>query len=137
MMGHMQNFVPTEQKVSVIHITSYEDKNFQGTLQNAYFEERQVFRNLTQLLFLIESLQDTLQYPQRGMEARRFKSQATTLDLPKVEAPAGETLATFKLQLLFRQNASWQGNVVWMEKGTEAQFRSALELVSLMDSVLS
>ena len=35
---------------------------------------------------------------------------------------------------MFRQNASWQGNVTWVEKGIEESFRSALELIMLMDS---
>ena len=137
MMGRMTKFVPMEQKVSVIHITGYRDKNFEGVLQNAYYKDRKAFRNLTQLLFLIESLQDELQYPQKGMETRSFKGEPTApLQATKLEHPPGEPIATFKLHLLFRQNASWQGSVIWVEEGVEAQFRSVLELVSLMDSVL-
>lgn len=138
MMGRTTKFVPAEQKISIIQITGYRDKNFEGILQNAYFKESQSFTNLTQLLLLIDGLQDQLQYPQRCMETRSFKEAASPpLQLPQSEAPPAEILATFKLHLLFRQNASWQGSVTWVEAGTEAQFRSALELVSLMDSVLS
>ena len=46
-------------------------------------------------------------------------------------------MATFKLSILFRQNSSWQGSVLWLEEDSEAQFRSALELVKLIDSVLT
>lgn len=137
MMGRACKFVPAEQKVSMIHVTDYQDKNFEGTLQNPYFPEGQTFTNLTQLLFLIESLQDNLQYPQKGMEIRSFKSDTEiAYQPPPGKPPSGEAKATFKLHLLFRQNASWQGSVTWVEKGVEAQFRSALELVTLMDSVL-
>lgn len=45
-------------------------------------------------------------------------------------------LATFSLRVIFRQNASWQGAVSWLEGGREENFRSALELVFLMDSAL-
>lgn len=137
MMGRTTKFVPTEQKVSVIQVTGYEAKNFEGTLQNTYYKEKQAFTNLTQLLFLIEHLQDNLQYPQKGMERRRFREEpAPPIQLPKADTPPRDALATFQLHLLFRQNASWQGSITWVEEGTEAQFRSALELVSLMDSVL-
>lgn len=137
MMGRMTKFVPAEQKISVIQVTGYDNKNFEGTLQNAYYEERKTFTNLTQLLFLIENLQDDLQYPQKGMETRSFKGEATPpIQLPQMEAPTGAPKATFKLHLLFRQNASWQGSIIWLEEGVEAQFRSALEFVFLMDSVL-
>jgi len=40
-------------------------------------------------------------------------------------------------RILFRQNASWQGSVVWVEGRQEERFRSALELVLLMDSALT
>ncbi len=138
MMGRTTQFVPAEQKISIIQVTGYRDKNLEGILQNTYFQKAQAFTNLTQLLLLIDSLQDSLQYPQRSMEKRSFKqSPPLPLQFPSSEGAEGEAKATFKLHLLFRQNASWQGSVIWMEEGLEAQFRSALELVALMDSVLS
>lgn len=133
----MNTFVPAEQKTSIIEITGYNNKNFQGTLQNAYFSEKQNFHNLTQLLLLIEHLQDQLQYPQKGMETRRFKKEPAIPIPLKPQASPRSVQATFKLHLIFRQNASWQGSVTWIEEGTQAQFRSALELVFLMDSVLA
>ncbi|QIB70677.1 hypothetical protein Ami103574_03800 [Aminipila butyrica] len=42
--------------------------------------------------------------------------------------------ATFILQIKFRQNASWQGTVQWVEKKQELNFRSALELIKIIDS---
>jgi len=37
---------------------------------------------------------------------------------------------------MFRQHASWQGGVLWVEGKAEQSFRSALELILLMDSAL-
>ncbi|MBQ2819515.1 MAG: hypothetical protein IKM67_05230 [Clostridia bacterium] len=45
-------------------------------------------------------------------------------------------LATFSIRLMFRQNASWQGSVSWLEGSSEETFRSALELIFLMKSAL-
>lgn len=130
-------FTPQEQKVTMVEIHGYDNKNFQGTLQNAFYQEKKRFSNLTQLLFLMEQLQDDIHYPQKGMETRRFKPEAPTVESDALpDGGAEKTLATFKVQILFRQNASWQGNVTWVEKGMDSQFRSVLELVSLMDSVL-
>ncbi|QHI73906.1 hypothetical protein Ami3637_05035 [Aminipila terrae] len=42
--------------------------------------------------------------------------------------------ATFILQIKFRQNASWQGTVQWVEKKQTLNFRSALELIKIIDS---
>ena len=44
--------------------------------------------------------------------------------------------ATFKLRIMFRQNASWQGSVMWLETRYEEQFRSALELLSIFHQAL-
>ena len=37
----------------------------------------------------------------------------------------------------YRQNATWQGTVVWTEKEETKRFRSALELLKLMDSAIA
>jgi len=44
--------------------------------------------------------------------------------------------ATFMVQIQCRQNATWQGNVTWVEGGEKKPFRSALELLKLVDSAL-
>jgi hypothetical protein len=40
------------------------------------------------------------------------------------------------VRVLFRQNASWQGSLTWLEEGKEESFRSVLELLLLMHSAL-
>ena len=40
------------------------------------------------------------------------------------------------MRVLFRQHASWQGELLWLEKDARQSFRSALELITLMDSAL-
>ena len=45
-------------------------------------------------------------------------------------------VATFRLQILFRRNGSWQGSVMWLETRHEEHFRSALELLSIIDQAL-
>lgn len=136
---YKQQFTAQASKTSIIQITKYEQKNFQGTLRNVSAQEPKAFSNLTQLLMQMDNQQDTLKYPQRGMEPRTFKGEPglEPVTLPEAENVDGSVLATFKVDLLFRQNASWQGTVTWLEDGSAAQFRSALELMYLMDSVLT
>ena len=43
---------------------------------------------------------------------------------------------SFWVEVVDQQNASWQGTVTWINKGQKEHFRSALELLSLMDSAL-
>lgn len=43
---------------------------------------------------------------------------------------------TFVVQILDSQNATWQGTVTWTEGKQSRPFRSALELLKLIDSSL-
>ena len=45
--------------------------------------------------------------------------------------------ATFTVQVTYRQNATWQGTIAWMENKKIQQFRSALEMIKLMDNALA
>ena len=139
MNGERAKFAPYEMRTSVIKVISYEQKNLKGLLVNPYFGQEVYFGSLPQLIFLVEGMLDDLNCPQKGMESRNFRkddapAQKIVKNVP--QEAAGPVLASFKLNILFRQNASWQGSVIWMEKGMESQFRSLLELIMLMDSVL-
>lgn len=45
--------------------------------------------------------------------------------------------ATFVVQVQFRQNATWQGTIQWLEEKKSRKFRSMLEMIKLMDEALS
>lgn len=44
--------------------------------------------------------------------------------------------ATFVIKVLFRQNATWQGKIQWVEKNKTQSFRSDLEMLKLMDEAM-
>ncbi|MCI8823179.1 MAG: hypothetical protein HFI15_11875 [Lachnospiraceae bacterium] len=46
------------------------------------------------------------------------------------------TQATFLIRVMYRQHSSWQGEVTWVEQRKKEYFRSALELLRLLDSAL-
>ena len=88
---------------------------------------------------------DVYDFPQAGMKLRAFQLSIQGVKgkdegLTKTKQVANEwvrgNLATFKLRILFRQNATWQGTLHWRERGKEERFRSVLELMSLVDSCL-
>lgn len=139
MSGGAIGFAPYEMRTSIIKVTSYKQKNIQGFLSNPYFGEKDVyFDNLVQLIFLIEDMLDDLNCPQRSMESRIFRKEGGEKIVSNAEVPELVcVLAHFKISILFRQNASWQGSIAWMDRAMESQFRSLLELITLMDSVLS
>ena len=133
--------VPEDMRTSIIRVHSYTDKNLQGTFYNLYYGEEIAFGNLTRLLLLMEDMMDTMDCPQASVRSRQFgnvqkKAERATLAQERLPKPQQEVLATFKVKVLFRQGASWQGKLSWVEGKTEVAFRSALELVKLMDSAL-
>lgn len=44
---------------------------------------------------------------------------------------------TFLVEIRGMENHTWQGNVTWIEGNRSEYFRSALELMKLIDSTLS
>ncbi|MBQ7103601.1 MAG: hypothetical protein IJN89_06040, partial [Anaerotignum sp.] len=91
---------------------------------------------------MIERISDSLFFPQKAMELRHFEDPASPQEsdafnfVTTADFTDKLPIATFELEIIFRQNASWQGNIVYAEKGLSSSFRSVLELLSLMDSVL-
>ena len=100
--------------------------------------EVQTFRSLTQLLKMIREKLDAAKFPQAFDEIRTFQPprQHPPEDTAILDVKAG-AVATFSLRILFRQNASWQGSIRWLEEKQEQHFRSVLELIILMDNALS
>ena len=134
----MAAFTPLGQNAVIVRVTSYDRKRPSGTLVSPRLEKAVSFGSLTQLLLLMESLMDQSNQPQRG-EAHRAVSRARPgggAAAPRAGA-LQKALATFQIRVLFRQNASWQGSLIWVEPQMDAQFRSVLELIRLMDSALS
>lgn len=43
---------------------------------------------------------------------------------------------TFIIKILNKQNATWQGSVTWVEEKKTQNFRSALELIKMIDEVM-
>jgi len=49
----------------------------------------------------------------------------------------GSIKGTFEISVKFMQNSTWQGQIHWVEKNLKQNFRSALEMLKLMDEALS
>ncbi len=129
-------FMPSGRNEVIVRIVSYQDKCLKGVLSSPKLEQSAAFSSLVHLLMIMEGMMDRENFPQRGEEPRSFgrkEPQQFAAGDQNGESP----LATFQIRVLFRQNASWQGTLIWTDRGLDAQFRSVLELIRLIDSALS
>ena len=122
---------------TVVCVDSYENGVPAGRFYNPFFPEGKTFSSLTQFLIGMENALDEMNFPQPFAAVRSFAAPADPWPERRVEEEKREgKVATFALRILFRQNASWQGSVTWLEGEAEQSFRSVLELILLMDSAL-
>lgn len=132
------HFAPRGRNTSIVQVFSYEDKRLDGALRSMRLDEEFQFTGLMQFLALMDAIMDLDNQPQRSVEPRVFSAPASNvLDAARWERQKAQPIATFRISILFRQNASWQGTVLWVDRDMESQFRSALELIGLMDNALS
>ena len=85
-----------------------------------------------------EKTLDQMYFPQSFSAVRRFTQEEETelIGASNDECQTGKA-ATFLIRILFRQNASWQGSILWLEGKREESFRSVLELIFLMNDALN
>ena len=135
--------VPEYLKSIFICVDSYDDSLMQGYVYHGTLDEGRKFDNLMQLLLVIENILDDTEFPKATTEKRRFhvseeleKSEKALAESRDFSTKKGK-LASFKLRIIFRQNASWQGSLGWLEHNIDEPFRSAIEMIMLMDSAVS
>ena len=124
---------------TIVCIDSYDNGVPIGFISNPYLREPKPFRGIVQFLKEMEWMLNDMNLPQSFTEIRSFStpvcSEEPAASPQEAEHTSGK-LATFAVSVIFRQNASWQGTVTWVDRGREESFRSVLELIMLMDSAL-
>ena len=96
------------------------------------------FQSFMQLLMKMEQAMELDNKPQSFTIMRTFSVPPfLTAEYGEIYFPEAGKLATFRVQILFRRNASWQGRITWMEGKKSCNFRSVLEFMTLMNSAIS
>lgn len=135
--------MPNAFRYTVLCLDDYENKCMRGRVYHPVCEKGIAFRSVMELLCELESMFDQIAYPKASMETRKFQ-KSPKISLSLMEQLGRENLnrerrgkcGTFLIRICFRQNASWQGTVQWLEKGKELKFRSTMELLMMIDSAL-
>ena len=125
-----------EYRTTIVCVDEYQNSVFSGRLYHPYLPGGDSFRSLMEFFRKMEDLLDGMQFPQSFTAVRSFSDPPMRAGRPPGADVREGRCATFAVRVLFRQNASWQGSVSWLEGSREESFRSALELAFLMDSAL-
>jgi len=131
-----QKKIGNEFRTTVICIDEYRGDRFRGRLYNPSLDGAEPFESLMQMLMKMDALLDDMQFPQSFSIKREFSPVVRSPVLGQNAGVPEGNLATFAVRVLFRQNASWQGSVMWLESDREESFRSVLELLFLISSAL-
>jgi hypothetical protein len=130
---------------------NYSDGDFSGTIYSIYEKDDLIFQSIDDIIPIIMDHLDMLGRPVSSETFRSFKKKKSVTDTVvdskngKVTEPMRDKdeiktkrgdIGTFVVHVKYRQNASMQGEVVWTETGDKKSFRSAYELLKLMDSAM-
>ena len=137
-----QSRLPNGAAKAEIYIERFFESDAAGTIWVDYTGRSWSFYSLTQMIEIYGGILDDIGAAHSAYELRSLRDRDTNAVKGTVMAkgigkkPEGMEKPTFIVNVLYRQNASWQGTVKWVETGIEKSFRSTLELLKLMDSAM-
>lgn len=119
------------------------DGEISGRIYDCYHENSFEFANLMKLLRWMEDFFDNLSFPQASTRSRYFltphieekQEMHKVLTQENIIQNRGNR-GTFVAWIQYRQNSTWQGEVVWIEKNEKYHFSSTLDFVKIIDNSL-
>lgn len=130
-----------------IGIDGENNGEYSGRIWHQYSDEPLFFQGTIEMVRFIEDLFNQWNFPQSSTDSRSFSAKKPVageehrkgvelqMDASRLHNKNGGK-GTFIVHVRYRQNATWQGDVIWAEKNERQGFRSALELLKLIDSAL-
>ena len=144
MEQHTQWYIASPNAV-IVCINRRNGWDFTGDLFHAYQTVPTPFSDLGQMTLLMAKLFDELQFPHPGTNERSFFPQNKPFlsHQERTKVMSDEQLlqkhgdiGTFIIRVQHRQNSSWQGRITWMEADKTIQFRSAWEMIKLIENAV-
>ena len=124
-------------RTTIVCVDDFTDSIPTGRFYNASTQQGKRFRGMMEFLLEMENALESEDFPRAFTVTRSFGDFRISETGPPGKESRNGKHATFALRILFRQNASWQGSLRWLEGNKEQSFRSVLELMLLMNSALA
>ena len=131
-------------------VVSYGQGGLSGVLESQYLEAAYRFTDLFRMIKKMEEVFDSKGFPEKYLKTRTFRKQKDGSKANKSavsnsaeddtytggqHATSG-TKCTFEITVSFRQNATWQGTILWVEKDKTQKFDCVLDILRLIDNAL-
>ena len=109
---------------TTICVDSCSDFVLKGRFYNLCLQNGKEFSSLMQLLLLMDELFDDMGFPKAYTSPRKFSRDSVCEYHPAASSEILKgAVATFEVRVIFRQHASWQGTVAWLEGKQEENGR--------------
>lgn len=136
------NYIGTPWGI-ILCVDYYRDEKINGRIYHRYQTEPIRIGGMLETVFEIDAFFDRLGYPFPGTESHYFIKHEKTQRIKMTRKLSDEEMlknngeqGTFIIRVEQRQHSSWQGRVTWVEEGKTENFRSALELLKMIDGAL-
>ena len=136
------NYIGTPWGI-ILCVDYYRDEKINGRIYHRYQTEPIRVGGMTEAVFEIDAFFDRLGYPFPGTESHYFIKHEKKQRIKMARKLSDEEMlknngekGTFIIRVEQRQHSSWQGRVTWVEEGKTENFRSALELLKMIDGAL-
>lgn len=132
----------TAPNLMVVCLDTAADSKEEGRLYSCYSREPMLFQDKNQLLLLMEEVMESINFPQSsvslrdygGKEHEKHEKPPKVLEQEEMITFRGE-INTYAVRIQYRQNATWQGEIMWLEQNMLRSFSSELEMLKLMDNM--
>lgn len=120
-----------------VTVDRYERQCMEGIISNAGEPLCIRYGNFLELVLQMNQIFDRMSCPKQTMEFRQFSgTDYPALKVKKCKKAYKGKLATFQIYVKFRYDASWQGNITWLEGERTEHFESILQMIQLIDEIL-
>lgn len=120
-----------------VTVDRYERQCMEGIISNAGELLCIRYGNFLELVLQMNQIFDRMSCPKQTMEFRQFSgTDYPALKVKKCKKAYKGKLATFQIYVKFRYDASWQGNITWLEGERTEHFESILQMIQLIDEIL-
>lgn len=120
-----------------ITVDRYEGQCMEGVIYHAGKTPGIKYDGFLELVLQMNRIFDKMSCPKQTVEFRRFSGigypSPPVREYPKLREGK---IATFRIYVKYRYNATWQGSLIWLEGERIENFESLLQMIRLADGIL-